>query len=301
MTLSKRAIRSEQITHLLRNGMLPVSIDYRLAPQVNIIDGAMADVADAYAWLQHSLPNLIAECGVQADPNNIVVVGWSTGGHLATTMAWTTKQRGLSPPRAILCFYAPLIFELGELEIPRNNKLPPRRMKIEDILATLPSGPVSHHETSSGEDAELGWIRAHDPRSELLLSVFSEGTGLSLLLNDVPCGSNYSTQSQPLSALMPRPSSERCAAICPLAQLRRGNFDVPTFIIHGDQDRVAPFDSAVRFHESLKERGVPTAMLALNGAPHLHDVRLRPGSPQWAEQVAPGYDFLFRAVKSVPS
>ena len=113
MTLSRRAIRPFQTQYLLDNNFLPVSIDYRLCPEVNLIDGPIADVRDAYKWAKTSLPALVAQWGVTVDSRNVVVIGWSTGGHLATTLGWTSSALDVSPPTAVLSFYAPYDFESG--------------------------------------------------------------------------------------------------------------------------------------------------------------------------------------------
>ena len=113
MTLSKKAIRPAQTSFLLAKGVLPVSLDYRLCPEINLIDGPITDIRDAYAWAQTGLPGILRCKGIVIDSTRIVVVGWSTGGHLAMTTAWTTKDVGLQPPRAILSFYGPTDFESG--------------------------------------------------------------------------------------------------------------------------------------------------------------------------------------------
>lgn len=119
MTLSKKAVRPAQTSFLLANGILPISLDYRLCPEVNLIDGPMADVRDAYAWAQSpsrtGLQSILHSKGSMVEVNRakIMVIGWSTGGHLAMTTAWTTKEAGLPPPSAILSFYSPNDFESG--------------------------------------------------------------------------------------------------------------------------------------------------------------------------------------------
>ena len=111
MTLSRRAVRPHQTQYLLDNGYLPVSIDYRLCPEIDMISGPLTDVRDALGWLQAELPAIAQARGVIVDPTTIVVVGWSTGGHLAMTTAWTCNELGLAPPTAILSFYGPTDFE----------------------------------------------------------------------------------------------------------------------------------------------------------------------------------------------
>lgn len=121
MTLSRKAIRVHQTAHLLENDVLPVSIDYRLCPEINILDGPITDVCDAYDWAQNgTLQAVVRAHGIKIDEGRIVMIGWSTGGHLAMTTAWTTKDKGLRPPTAVLSFYSPTDFESGG-EIPSSS------------------------------------------------------------------------------------------------------------------------------------------------------------------------------------
>lgn len=110
MTLSKTAIRPYQTQFLLDNGYLPVSIDFRLCPEIDLIAGPMTDVRDALGWVRNKLPAIAQAQGVKIDPSKVVAVGWSTGGHLAMTTAWTCEEIGEEPPTAILSFYGPTDF-----------------------------------------------------------------------------------------------------------------------------------------------------------------------------------------------
>ena len=111
MTLSRRAIRPHQTQFLLDNGYLPVSVDYRLCPEIDLISGPMNDVRDALDWVRNKLPAIARTRGLAVDPTKVLAVGWSTGGHLAMTTAWTCEEVGQAPPAAILCFYGPTDFE----------------------------------------------------------------------------------------------------------------------------------------------------------------------------------------------
>ena len=109
---SRKDIRSKQTQLLLDSGLLPVSIDYRLCPEVDLLQGPMVDVCDALRWAREQLPTLNLDCpGLQIDGTKVVVVGWSSGGHLAMTLAWTARLQDLKPPEAILTFYAPADYE----------------------------------------------------------------------------------------------------------------------------------------------------------------------------------------------
>ena len=107
MTLSRKAVRPHQIQFLLDNRILPVSLDYRLCPEINLIDGPITDVRDALFWAQQELPSITSSQGYVIDPDRIVMIGWSTGGYLAMSTAWSSLEAGQTPPRAILSFYSP--------------------------------------------------------------------------------------------------------------------------------------------------------------------------------------------------
>ena len=113
MLSRKDCRRPRQIQHLLDNGFLPVAVDYRLCPEVTLRHGPLVDVCDALRWARDTLPNLRLDCkGIRVNGSQVVAVGWSTGGTLAMTLAWTAYLRqDLQPPQAILSFYCPTDYE----------------------------------------------------------------------------------------------------------------------------------------------------------------------------------------------
>ena len=76
-----------------------------------MIDGPIADVRDALTWVRNVLPRIAQTHGAIVNTDKVVAVGWSTGGHLAMTMAWTCREVHQAPPTAILNFYGPTNFE----------------------------------------------------------------------------------------------------------------------------------------------------------------------------------------------
>ncbi|OJD29656.1 polyketide synthase [Diplodia corticola] len=285
MTLSRKAVRPHQTAFLLANGVLPISIDYRLCPEVDLVNGPITDTLDAYKWVKAALPRLALRRGVLVDADRVVVVGWSSGGHLAMTTAWTAGDAGVAPPSAVLAFYAPTDFESGDLDRRRAEEYPERSLRMRDIVAALPTRPITGYDGDGSTDTTgLGWVRPGDPRSELVLSLFKEGNGLPLMLNGLPSGDE--------EAWTRWPDADRIAAISPLAQVRRGRYGVPTFVIHGTRDEIVPYASAGAFVDALRRAGVEGHLLTVRGARHIHDVSLRPGSERWEETVAPGYEFL---------
>ncbi|RDL40047.1 Uncharacterized protein BP5553_00026 [Venustampulla echinocandica] len=293
MTLSRTAIRPAQTAYLLLNGILPISLDYRLCPEINLVDGAMTDVRDAFSWARSILPSILRHRGIALDTERIAVIGWSTGGHLAMSSAWTVGAAGETPPKAILSFYAPTDFLSKDAFTNRGASIIPHSMTREQILKANISEPISNYSINGGDSPELNWAKSGDLRSELLLSLFREPReyGLSLMLNGQP-GAEGNIEK----LLWEPPSLQRQAAICPTARLQAGQYNVPTYIIHGDQDNIASFEAASKFHKEMSQRGIKSGLLVVKNGHHIHDLHLKPGNGKWDEQVAPGYRFLFDAL-----
>lgn len=110
--LSRKDVRPKQTALLLANGFLPVSIDYRLCPEVNIINGAIPDVCDALAWARGNLPQICSSTmGVPVSGEKVAVIGWSTGGTLSLQLGFAARDRGIKAPDATLAFYCPSNYE----------------------------------------------------------------------------------------------------------------------------------------------------------------------------------------------
>lgn len=109
---SRKDIRPPQTRIMLEMGLLPISLDHRLCPEVRLVDGPMVDVCDAVEWARTKLPHIsLYNPDVIPDPDNVVVIGWSSGGQLALSTGWTLPDRGLRAPEAVLAFYCPTDYE----------------------------------------------------------------------------------------------------------------------------------------------------------------------------------------------
>ena len=148
--LTRRDVNVKQVELLIADGFLPVSCDYRLCPELNILDGPMNDVCDALCWARFQLPSLAPgiALGLQADGDKVVAVGWATGGHLAMTLGFTAPKKGLSAPEAILAFHCPTDYED---DCKRSLPLPPSRMLRNETGWKTPRFPEGYlsfpHET----------------------------------------------------------------------------------------------------------------------------------------------------------
>ncbi len=93
---------------------------------------------------------------------------------------------------------------------------------------------------------------------------------------------------------MKTPSQSQLDSINPLSQLRRGNYNTPTFIIHGSEDEIIPLGQSIAFNDTMVERGLESGILIVEGAKHIHDLGVGEGSEMWNKGVGPGYDFLLK-------
>lgn len=76
-------------------GFVLVSIDYRLAPDVQL-PAIMEDVEDAFTWIQEEGPSLFG-----ADPDRVAVAGSSAGGYLAMASGFRIRPR----PAALVSYW----------------------------------------------------------------------------------------------------------------------------------------------------------------------------------------------------
>ena len=111
MLFTKRDVGKKQIQLLLDKGLLPVSVEYRLCPEVNLIDGPMHDAREAVRWAREKLPRISFDHPVRADGSKVAVVGWSTGGHLAMSTAFTCPANNIQAPEAVLALDCPTDYE----------------------------------------------------------------------------------------------------------------------------------------------------------------------------------------------
>ncbi|KAL8941134.1 MAG: hypothetical protein Q9216_002433 [Gyalolechia sp. 2 TL-2023] len=298
MTLSKSAIRPAQTRFLLAHGILPISLDHRLCPEINLTDGPMSDIRDAVSWARSTLPSIALKHNITVNPEKIAVIGWSTGGHLAMTTAWTTTNAGIPPPTAILNFYGPSDMEALASNKSLGQALPPRTMPMQTIRSLLPANPITTHGHS--DSTNLGWLKPGDPRSELVLSLFQESghRSLSILLNGLPEEQNETfdgMNSSESAAAAPDPliSKQQLDSINPIAQVRAGKYTTPTFIVHGSEDEVLPCGMSVAFVEALREKGVEAGVRVVDGAKHLCDLGVEAGSLGW-EGMGGGEGYAWR-------
>ncbi|KAL4811694.1 putative polyketide synthase [Aspergillus spinulosporus] len=286
--LSRQDVPSHQVEILIDAGFLPVSIDYRLCPEISLIDGPMTDVCDALRWIRCILPNLpLQRPDIRPDGNRVVVVGWSTGGHLAMTLPWTAPSAGIAAPDAILAFYCPTNYEdpfWSRPNFPFGQTVAPNDMKY-DVWEGVCATPIAGYNPPPQERALGGWMATSDPRSRIALHMNWTGQTLEMILK----GWRYIHKSDQI----PRPTDGEIQAVSPHYQIRTGNYRTPTFLIHGTMDDLVPCEQTESTYDALRQNGIEAEIRVVKNALHLFD--LYPAfraSKEARDAVADGYEFL---------
>lgn len=287
--LSRHDTRPQQTARLLQDGFLPITVDYRLCPEVPLKEGPMTDVVDALGWCRNILPTMkLKRPDVRADGNQVVAIGWSTGGTLVMSLGFNSLKRGVRPPDASLVFYCPLDYEdpfWMTPNMPIGSEFANTTFELDDLVAAgLSDKPITKYNVNTAKRAVGGWMSATDGRSRLVLYMNWHGRALHVLLN----GLNKADLKEP-----PTPTEEEIISVSPLAQIRLGNYSTPTFIIHSQEDDLIPWQQAHRVWQGLQKRGVDSQLRIIDGAPHLFDLYTRYNKrPDLAHVVKEGYDFL---------
>ena len=321
--LSRKDIRPRQTQLLLDNGLLPISVDHRLCPEIDILEGPMTDVCHALDWIRNVLPSTkLQRSDIQADCTKLVAVGWSTGGHLAMSLGWTAPARGLKPPDATLVFYCPTDYESDWWRTPHFpwRTGPADAKRPYDLWEAL-RDPVITGYNVAGSRAPGGWMSSSNARARIPLHMCWTAQTLPILLGaltlkekkkrqeELPVGRgglDSGEESQgPLPQLpphdghtyLPQPPATRIAAISPFAQICAGNYRTPTYFVHGSNDDFIPWQQTHRTYDELLREGVPAGFSNVQGGGHMFEMLGLPRNDErvWGA-VLDGYKFLHRSV-----
>ncbi|RMZ76239.1 hypothetical protein DV738_g5040, partial [Chaetothyriales sp. CBS 135597] len=297
--LSRKEVRAPQTQHLLDNGFLPISIDYRLSPEIPLRKGAMNDVCDALTWIRTSLSKLDLPLpeGVKLSTAKIVVVGWSTGGTLSMTIPGTALRKGVKPPDAILAFYCPTDYEAEfwyEPNYPEDSFEASKQSY--DLLEGVLEKPITAYNIPKDKTNVGGWMNIGDTRSRIVLHMNWRGQQPAVLVNGLPSKKKLLQQQDSNEAAYyayPRPPLSDVQSISPASQIRLGNYTVPTFLVHGTDDDLIPWQQTQQTYNDLRAKGIEADIRIVQGRKHLFDLyRDSKDNAGW-RAVRDGYDFLF--------
>jgi len=294
--LSRSDIRPAQTQLLLDQGFIPVSIDYRLCPEVNLIDGPMQDVCSALQWAREVLPSLsFKNQAIKADGKRVVAIGWSSGGQLAMSLAWTAVQRGIDPPSAILAFYCATDYNA---EFWKQSNVPVGTGEITgsdyNIWEAFGDLPLTQYSVPAERKPVGGWLSLSDPRSRIALHMNWAGQSLPILLGKMKKAWEEGANTDP-KPIFPQPSFDEVLPISPRAQIECGAYRTPTYLVHGTADDLIPWHQTQETYQALVDKGIPAEVRIVKDAVHLFDLRGESDVGKW-QIVKEAYSFLFARV-----
>ena len=116
-----------------------------------------------------------------------------------------------------------------------------------------------------------------------------------ILINGLPSKKKLDGRSAASFTNMAMPSKDQIASISPFAQIELGNYQTPTFIVHGSEDDLVPCQQSLDTITALKKKGVDCGVGVASGARHLFDIfdNADP-SGTGAASVREGYEFLMK-------
>ncbi|KAK9414372.1 hypothetical protein SUNI508_11334 [Seiridium unicorne] len=297
--LSRQDLRPRQIQLLLDNGVLPVAVDYRLCPETTILEGPLVDVSDAYAWLRDTLPSFKlkqTDINRKLDSARAVVVGWSTGGTLAMSLSWTSISRGIPPPDAILAFYCPTDYE-DEFWLKPNIPEHSNAFANEtyNVIEGVFPAPITSYNVPSTTGSAAGWIAPKDSRSRVVLHMNWHGQTLPVLFRGLPSASTIAASDAAHFNCLEQPPIEEIVQASPYAQIVRGKYKSPTYIVFGTSDDLIPWKQAQRTVDAMRDSGIDCGLSLAPGQPHLFDMYRDPDGTRWG-YVMEGYNFLLSKI-----
>ncbi|ORY67214.1 uncharacterized protein BCR38DRAFT_509936 [Pseudomassariella vexata] len=291
---SRKDIRPAQTRLLLEKGFLPVSLDHRLCPEVSLSEGPMVDVCDALHWTRNTLPHIkLKRPGLEIDGDKVVAVGWSSGGQLAMSLAWTAHPRGLRPPEAILAFYCATNYEDEWWRCPIQPVGAEDRGIKYDVLEAVQDEPITNYGVLGAWEPLSDPHILTDPRCRIVLHINWKAQTLPVILGGLVSRKKAAAQSSDVKDwnLLPQPTLDQIRAASPLAQIRQANYQTPTFLIHGTADDLIPWQQSRGTYEAMVNRGIAAGLALVEGAPHICDLSSDPESEGWKAALR-GYDFI---------
>ncbi|KAI1817387.1 beta-ketoacyl synthase domain-containing protein [Poronia punctata] len=294
---TRKDVRPPQTRLLVERGFLPVALDHRLCPEVSLSEGPMVDVCDALEWARNTLPYLkLKKTGVKIDGERVVVVGWSSGGQLAMSTAWTAPQRGLRPPEAILAFYCPTNYEDSWWRNPIQPIGAEDTGLKYDVLEAVQDKPVTNYGLVGAWEPLSDPRILTDARCRIVLHINWKSQTLPIITGGLPSRKKANEMGGGKDwNNLPQPSLEAIRTVSPMAQIRAGNYNTPTFLIHGTADDLIPWQQSQGTYEAMVEQGIPVELALVENAPHITDLSSDPNSKGW-QAALQGYDFICRYV-----
>ncbi|KAL6235706.1 Alpha/Beta hydrolase protein [Aspergillus navahoensis] len=276
-----RMVSLPQISDCLARGWIVAVPNHRLCPGVDVLSGPMADIRDFLAWIyagqdQDGLDSFLQgqEKEYRVDRERVMAFGTSSGGFLALSLGYDVPRR----PKAILDFYGAVHFTHPSWTqpLPHVKSMLPS-FEPEFLAKVYTEFPIP---TSSGISLEgpSGARNKPDfsrPRDAFALTQIANGNVLR--------------------AIFP-PECGDIRTIDPVVRVETEEAFPPTFIVHGDRDRMVSVEVSRELYRVLRERGVECGIVEVEGEDHTFAMGMEVGSRTWIRQ-REGFEWLEKVIR----
>ncbi|KAL4945922.1 hypothetical protein BDV06DRAFT_218817 [Aspergillus oleicola] len=281
-----------QVSDCLGRGWIVVSPNHRLCPGVDVT-ALMEDVRDLLGWcygefdceglegkqgLDGVLEGVEKEKGrkYKVDKDRVMAMGTSSGGFLALSLGYDIPR----PPRAILNFYGAVQFThpswtkpLPHVQaiLPKDG-FPPEFLKrvYEECPVPTTSGISLEGQAQQQKPNKPDF---NNPRDAFAMTQIANGTVLN--------------------AIYPREKGD-IKQVDPVNKIGLGF--PPTFIVHGDSDRMVSVEVSRNLYRVLQEKGVRCRMVEVQGEDHTFALGMSVRSRAWRESVR-GFEWLEEVIQ----
>ncbi|KAI8934946.1 hypothetical protein NX059_008613 [Plenodomus lindquistii] len=265
----------DQIQDCLDRGWIVLALEHRLCPGVNVLEGPMTDVRDALAWVYNGGLSKALESEnwkYSVDQERVVVMGTSSGGHLALSTAFHTPRA----PLAILDFYGAKHYThpfwtspLPSMPPHFSNPIPPSDIALLKSEKTTLIGGVSLEGQAPPSTPDPN----AQTRQAFTMHAIATGTMISTVWPAYPSRLEEIDPMMNVSSTWP-----------------------PVGIVHGVEDVMVPMAISKAFAEKLKEKGGEVEFFEVEGEGHTFCGKMVKGSKTWESQRR-GFDWLEGVVK----
>jgi len=232
LIMGSRSGVPRQLLDLCRKeGIVLVSLDYRLAPEV-ILPAIIEDVEDAFRWLHEQGPQLL-----HIDPDRVVVAGGSAGGYLTLMTGFRIKPR----PTALVSYWG-----YGDVDGPWYTQPSEHYRKHVPLIAREEAYNGVGHKVLTGSE---GGGDAQKARSRFYLYLRQNGLW-----------------TREVTGFDPEKERPKLDPYCPVRNVSAAN--PPTLLIHGTEDTDVPYELSAAMAKELARHKVPHELVTVPGAGH---------------------------------
>lgn len=294
---AKESIPMPQIDYLVTHNFIVVSVDYRLCPNISLLEGPIGDTRTAYHWTINTLPKLLKQdLNLSVDTSKIVVFGHSAGGTLATMLGHESPR-----PKAILNFYGGVNLQdpfwstaIKDFpDLPHESDEFCNKVYEEPVRAsTLHMVEKEEAERAKAEKAKIDAVET----GKDVKATEDEKTKTSPSAPEIDPRGAWFKKRLRTGRLVPELVAGDPDKHDPICGVTR-DFP-PTFFAHGELDILVNVDVSARYGKKVLDAlGVETGLVVIKGAPHGYDTTLKQGDDGWKEGVQDGLDFLIKHVQ----